>query len=297
MIFDTSSDKIILITYPSGGFGHFIYHVLSEFTMETVSIISDNKFAHSPLGNSHECIRYTTMYSNCDNDDNYVYLPEITINPHDKIILVLCDNGVDHDDNDTMVKVFPNAKIVRMVIDNIIPVIYHRNRIVNASEMAALGFDTDTRIKLYWDEFTNEYAVREYHTLSYHSWARTWQPLDSTTNVSIEGLMLNPYMTIVDLVKSLKLTIRNPELLQNAVNQWHNANCSYFSVYHNTKMVLASLNDNIVVDLSHITDLHEQGYINFRLEKKYNIIIPVYDYKDWFKTTNDMQEMIIECLK
>ena len=266
--------------------------------METVNIISDNKFVHSALGNSHACNRYTAMYSNSDNDANYVYIPKISINPHDEIILVLCDNGVDHDDNDTMVKIFPNAKIARMVIDdNVIPVIYHRNRIVNAAQMASVGFDTNTRIKLYWDNFTEDYAVREYHTLSYHSWALVWQPMDSTINVSIEDLILNPYMTIVDLAKSLKLTIRNPSLLQNVVTQWHNANCSYFSVYHNTKMVLSSLNDDIDVDISHITDLHEQGYINFRLEKKYNIIIPVYDYKDWFRTTNDIREMITLCLK
>ena len=43
-------------------------------------------------------------------------------------------------------------------------------------------------------------------------------------------------------------------------------------------------------------DLHDQGYINYCIECKYDVIIPVYDYRNWFQTSIDIQEMI-KCLK
>ena len=46
------------------------------------------------------------------------------------------------------------------------------------------------------------------------------------------------------------------------------------------------------IDISDITNLHEQGYINYCIETKYHVTIPVYDYKDWFKSTAEISNMI-----
>ena len=46
------------------------------------------------------------------------------------------------------------------------------------------------------------------------------------------------------------------------------------------------------IDLTEFTSLHDQGYINYRIEKKFNIVIPVYDYRNWFNSTNDIAEMV-----
>lgn len=61
MIFDTSSDKIILISYPSGGFGHFLYHVLANFTNEAISC-DESSCIFSEVGDNHSSNQYTNTF-------------------------------------------------------------------------------------------------------------------------------------------------------------------------------------------------------------------------------------------
>ena len=292
MIFDTSSDKIILISYPSGGFGHFLYHVLANFTNEAISC-DESSCIFSEVGDNHSSNQYTNTFFH----DTQNYYPTISISPENKIIMVLCDNGINNDGYTTVKKVFPNARIVRLVIDDPIRPVIHQTCTIKASRTTTLFDDISERVESAWENPTEPYAIRECYSLFYHNWSYGWGNNSDTYNVSIELLITDTYNTIVKLYDSLNLTISNPIKLQIQIENWYNANSIYFNVYYESTRIIDGLVNNTSLNISHITDLHTQGYINYMLEKKYNIIIPVYDYKDWFKTTNDMQEMIIECLK
>jgi hypothetical protein len=46
------------------------------------------------------------------------------------------------------------------------------------------------------------------------------------------------------------------------------------------------------INVSHTTNLHKQGYINYCIEHKFNVIIPVYDYKNCFTYIDQIQKMV-----
>lgn len=281
MIFDTTSNNIILITYPSGGFGNFLYYVLTEFSKETVKL-PDNKFILRDSGDSHSVIKYTNIYFKDNN-----YNPTISVNPYNDKILILCDNGINNDNYDKLHLTFPNAKTIRLIIDfSIRPVIY-KTCTIKAMETTLFN-ETQPHVAGNWVDYNEDYSQRENFTLLYHNWPFKWEPLNNTINVSIEALINNPISTIKSLISELQLSTVNIDKLDYVVDKWINLNNQYFSIYNDTKLILSALKNKSNINISHITDLHDQGYINYCIERDYNITIPVYDYRNWFTNTNQI---------
>ena len=88
------------------------------------------------------------------------------------------------------------------------------------------------------------------------------------------------------------LTTAERYKLKTVLDDWFTANEKYFNVYFRSKLILTALENKENIDISHITDLHEQGYINYCIEQQYNIEIPVYDYRYWFQSTEQIQQAI-----
>jgi hypothetical protein len=291
MKFNTESKDIILISYPSGGFGNFLYHVLTEHAAQTVKV--NNKFNFNSIGNSHNTIKYTSTYFH----EPDLYIPRITIDPSGNRIVVLCDNGILNDSYIKISKVFPNAIVVRAVIDpEIRPVIY-QTCIVKAMESSPLE-ETRNHITTNWTDGDKDYSARENFTLLYHNWPFKWDTVSqkNIVNLSLKKLIDDPVATILNLIRALGMTSINDKELTNLCFDWLSANKKYFNIYHKWKEIEASLISDTPVDLTDITDLHEQGYINYCVERMYNVTIPVYDYRDWFINTTKIKEMI-QCLK
>ena len=286
MIFDLASENVILISYPSGGFGNFLYYILSEFADQTIKI-SSNKLSFNELGDSHNAIKYTNTYFM----DPIAYQPTIDLDPKNNKILVLCDNGINNDQYNKLKPTFPNAKIIRTVIDLAVRPIVYQTCIIKAMRQ---NFNTEhaTHIKNNWVDAIEDYAQRENFTLLYHNWSFGWGHDESVINVSLEKLILNPFNTIKDLISKLDMQLINENQLKTVLAEWYTANKKYFDVYFHSKLILTALKNKENIDISYITDLHEQGYINYCVEKEYNIIIPVYDYRDWFQSTKQLQEAI-----
>lgn len=287
MILDNHSKDIVLISYPSGGFGHFLFHILTGFCKETVKAYN-TEFKFSEHGDSHATKLYTETFFK-DPDE---YFTEIAA-PYSvgSKILVLCDNGINHDSYSKILKTFPNGTIVRTVIDyDIRPVIY-QTCIVKAKKDDLLDTNSD-HVKDHWTDSDEEYAIRENFTLLYQNWPFGWEPIDGVINFSLEGLITNPVSSIEWLSDKLNLTIQNREQLEDLCSEWVKTNKSFFAVYYNWQDISRALEANTDISLDHITNLHDQGYINHRIEQKYNVIIPVYDYRDWFKTTGDILKMV-----
>lgn len=279
---------MILISYPSGGFGNFIYHVLTEFASNTYKPDNIN-FKFDTLGRSHETIKYTTTYFH-DPENYSIQLPDT-----DKECIILCDNGIQNDSYDKIDLTFPQAIKVRMCIDDDIrPVIY--KTCINKALESDVFNETRSHIIKNWEDSNEDYTVRENFTLFYHNWPFKWEPDLDCINVSIKSLISRPEATIIDLITKLNGKVINYDKLTEISHEWFKTNYTYFKIFYQWQEIEKALTADVNFNISDITDLHDQGYINYRIERMYNVVIPVYDYRNWYLSTNDIKEMV-KCLK
>ena len=283
-------DQIILISYPSGGFGNFIYHALSEFSDNTYKV-ANNNFTFSLDGNSHATRKYMTPYF-FEPDDYRYELPDT-----DKLCLVLCDNGIVNDSYRQLRQIFPSARIIRTnITENVRPVIY-QTCVVKAQQQDLIGVNTH-HISSNWQDADSPHAVREHFTLLYHDWKFGWNPTaePGVINIDLEHLITQPAECLTDMIHAIGGQVIDTQRLQEFCQSWCSTNQKYFQVYHEWQDIHNSLTQGINQDISYITDLHSQGYINYCIERDYHVTIPVYDYRDWFTSTDQIKEMI-QCLK
>ena len=278
--------RLILISYPSGGFGNFIYYMLTEFSSNTYKVDNSN-FNFNELGNSHKVNKYIPIWSK---DPDYYTLPQINT---DKKLLMLCDNGINNDSYEKIKSNIKFDKIVRLNIDYEIRPVIFTTCVIKAMNSDLYSTVADA-IKQNWTDSNEDYAIRENFTLLYHNWPFNWSPVKDPTiiNVSIKDLIDDPVNTLTVLIKSIGGEVILQRPFKYFCDKWYRANHNFFTIYYNWKDIENSLNSNNSLDLTHITDLHEQGYINYCIEKKYQITVPVYDYKNWFQNTNDIKEMV-----
>jgi hypothetical protein len=289
-LFDTTSKDIIIISYPSGGFGNFLYHVLTNHASDTVKV-DNNYFFFNKNGNSHDTKKYTNVYFH----DPIYYNPSIdNVITKNKKILVLCDNGILNDTYDKLRQVFPNATIVRSTISQSVRPIIYKTCIVKAMQTNVID-DTKTHVVSNWNDSGEDYAIRENFTLMYHNWPFSlWEEDHQCINVNLENLITEPHNAINSLIFKLEMKVVDQVNLQKLIDDWRDINSKYFKIYYECKKIENALNENYNLNLEHLTDLHDQGYINYWIEQKHHIIIPVYNYKNWFVDTYALQKAINE---
>lgn len=278
--------RIILINYPAGGFGNFIYHMLTQYSSNTYKT-NNSKFEFSKLGNSHQTIKYTPIWYK--DPDNYTF-PNIAT---DKKILILCDNGIDNDSLDKLSKKFKSHTIIRLNIDEAIkPVIFTTNTV---KAMNSTFKDVVLQhVTQHWTDSDEDYALRENFTLFYHNWPFKWEPIlnNNIINVSLKELIDDPITTLQNLINKIggSITLKRP--FDYDCKKWLNVNYPYFKIYYEWQLIHHALDNFQDYNLSNINDLHDQGYINYCIERKYNVTIPVYNYRNWFNSTKEIQTML-----
>jgi hypothetical protein len=213
--FDPTSKDIIVINYPPGGFGNFLYHLFSEFANETVKV--NNRFEFSKTGNSHATWKYTQTYR-----AQYPYYPVIdhNANADGKKILVLCDNGLENPELDNVINTFPNAQIIRVV-------------------------PNDSSRYLLMQTCTEKAAVKVLHDLSYDPliaiWDRSvlgpkidlWTSIEHSNvhNLMLTALVLDPVKEFERLCSKLGLTVFNQDNLELFCNEWAEQNRRYIEPF------------------------------------------------------------------
>lgn len=277
---------IILISYPPGGFGNFLFHALTEYADSTYKPVN-SEFSFSKTGNSHSTTKYTKIYFK-DPSDYIVSVPDQT-----KKTLVLCDNGIDNDSYEKINQVFNNATIVRTVIDPAVRPVIYQTCIVKAKESDP-NVETQQQVLNNWTDYNEDYAKRENFTLFYHNWSFGWDAVTdhNVINVSLEHLITNTVGCLIDLITRLGCQVIKIGQLEEFCQQWQTSNQQYFDVYWQWQRINSAFDSNTNLSINNITSLHDQGYINYCIERKFNVTIPVYDYRDWFVDTNQILQMI-----
>jgi len=276
----------ILISYPSGGFGNFIFHILTEFSDLTYKP-KDSFFEFSEDGNSHATAKYTNIWFH--DPLNYTY-KEINT---DKKILILCDNGITNDSYSNIRKYFNDALIIRTCITpSTRPIIF--NTCVTKAKKSSPIKEIERHVQSSWIDADKNYALRENFKLLYHHWPFNWEPINDKNiiNLNLESLILNTADTLINLIQATGGNVINHNQLLKLCDNWKALNQKYFNVYYNWKKIDIALDCEDLLAIDDIVDLHEQGYIDYCIEKKYSVTIPVYDYKDWFKNTKEILYMI-----
>lgn len=283
--FDTESHNIIAISYPPGGFGHFVYHVLTHYFNETVKV-ADPSFTFAASGDAHASRKYAPIWNPRDSYKPYI---STQVNQHDRIV-VLCDHGWNHSSVQDIWRDFPSAHVVRMVIDeDAEPVIYHTY--INKTGQT---FDHAQQVAQHWPEANEAWAQRENFTLWYRSRPFVFAPVmhPRATNLAISQLLMSPAESFLALSRDLGLTVSDPNGLVSFCRKWLTSQQQYCNIFLMWRKIINALDNDINLDLGSIQDLHDQGYINYRVERRYNIEIPVNDYRDWFANTDELREMI-----
>jgi hypothetical protein len=281
------SGDIIFVSYPSGGFGNFVFHVLTHHFKNTHKV-SKNDFNFSPDGNSHSTTKYLPDWFH--DPDEYI----LDFESNRKLVL-LVDNGITNDGYTKLRARFNHGTIVRLNIsDNVRPVVY-KTMAVKAQRSDPVK-ETLANVKSNWDD-NYDWNIRENFTLLYKNWPFAWNPIIATdlVNVSIEDLIRNPLDTFRTLAVALDDEIVEHEELDKLILEWKKKNQKYFDILTTWKDLEHALDTNCPYSLPEL-DLHDQGYLNYCIERKFNVIIPVYDYRNWFTNSIEIQEMI-ECLK
>lgn len=304
--YDATSQNIILISYPPGGFGHFIYYVLTEFADRTVKI-DNSQFNFSAVGDSHSALEYTNAFWH--DPDEYDLKLLRTVDISSKKILVRCDQGLEMPGDLVYTKtdkIFPNATVIRNIVnDNTTFLIYEiaLKKILDKDIFQSC----EESINLNWSDSSEDYARREYYTLAYRNLKLNktfsnlcqWRFLDKSKliNFSLEDLIIDPYQSICSLIKRLDMKVIQESKLKTLCAQWSEQHLSYTVSYSLWSSIENALDTNLNLDLSNINDLKTQGYINYRIEEKFNIVIPPWDYRHWFATTKDILDMLYKNLK
>lgn len=121
--FNADSENCIVVMYPTGGYGNFIYYLLSEHLNSTVKISKvDWDFQY---GNSHSYHKHTESFmlgfvAEYGNLRNFSYNYQITNTlaadqiSQGKQFVVLADVGNKGDNVKFLRRYFPNAKVVRV---------------------------------------------------------------------------------------------------------------------------------------------------------------------------------------
>lgn len=276
----------ILISYPSGGFGNFIFHVLTEFSDATYKS-NNSSFKFSNNGNSHSTFKYTNTWFH--DPVNYQHSEIET----DKKIIILCDNGINNDSYINIKKQFINPLIIRACITPAIRPIIYKTCVTKAQKTNVID-ETKSHVDQFWHDSAEPYAVRENFTLLYHRWPFKWEPLieKNIINLDLESLILNPVESLTNLIQRSGGNVIKYDQLQTLCDEWKEANGQYFEIYYNWIKINNALDSKESLQVDDIINLHDQGYLNYCIENKYSVTIPVYDYKDWFKNTKEILYMI-----
>jgi hypothetical protein len=265
---------IYCVWYPGGGFGHFINAVLTLYGNNFVRPNKSLKFSNN--GNSHNLDLVAPKYFHNNKYPNFDFDPL-------KNYSVLIDNGIG-DSSKRFVTTFVDSSVIKMCYNNISWPIVAKTNIVKASKST---IESELSIDSQWPDHS-DWAVREKYTLylKEHSFKSAWLPDKNTYNIDI--LTLINYKDLYYQLSNI-VDLANFEELHKT---WIDSNFEYFFPVIEATTIVKYIQNQTLVDLTHITSLWDQAVINYFIELEFDIEIPVNDYANWFQNTKQIIDLI-----
>jgi hypothetical protein len=284
---DKTSKNLLLINYPSGGYGFYLARLINHFVTNIVQ--TTDTFLFDRRGRSHSLplvVGHIHFEQNCilsTVDDRY----QSEIQKQKYVTIPYCP-GILNDTTSNLKHNFPNAKIIRLCYhDNVWPLIFQ-----NCILKAASGTLEDN-VEFDCEKFgsSDDWARRENFSLlfTHHHYRTMWKDHDKCLNIDIFELLTATQDCLHQVANFIGGSIINLDDLPNRHQQFLNANPN--TVCHLEILDIVK-NLNINRDLTHINQLYHQAVLNFYLQLKFNFIIPSNDYADWFTNTKEIVTML-----
>lgn len=279
--------RALLIHYPSGGFGHYMNALLTTCSHEFHVPSADVEFSSS--GDSHAFELNAAKWTR--DLETYVFEPAEWAQGSHKRHIVLVDLGIDNDSHSTVRTRFPNNQLIRMCIDRDARSIVNQTCRFKAERQEEFDFLAD-----------NDWERREEVSKMYHYcdsnpdyYLNNFQPVvndDLVLNLPISWLFFNFEPLLKRIESFLDIYIHREKA--NALHQqFMQGNSRYAQAVVWSRTVMNSLNSGGNTSLDSCSNLHDQGFINYVLEQHYELKeIPPWDYRDWFKNTEQIAQAI-----
>lgn len=283
-------DNILLIDYPSGGYGFYLTRLINRYCSNIVR--TEDTFEFDDLGTSHSV---PLVYGDIHHNHNQILSRDRadpryhqSINRGNIILVPYCP-GITTDRIQDTLETYSKARLVRLWYDDRTwPLVFY-----NAINKALRG-DVEVDIEFDPEKFgsSDSWARRENFMLLFktHRLRNQWKPVTHPRiiNINILDLLINTEKCLCDIGGFLKISVACHDLdVKHRNFLKHNPAIGvHLSILH----TLDRLQDT--QDLSHIDQLYWQAVFNFYLETTNNISIPVNDFPDWFENTAQINKML-----
>jgi hypothetical protein len=284
------ADRLILIHYPSGGYGFYLTRLINRYISGVVKV--DDKFEFDSLGTSHRLpLVYGPIHFNQNQNFDIssaksIYHQSILQGNH---VLVPYCPGINDDKISETIDFFPHSRLIRLYYDDRSwPLVFF-----NAITKTKKG---DVNKDVFFDSAkfgsSDDWARRENFSLLFENHALRYQwkaeQHRNVCNVNILSLLTNPLNCLHEIADFLG---QNLQIDHRDITAKHNE-----FLHYNAGAVLHLQILDLIRDLAQpqaldwVKDIFWQGATNFYIKQKYGVDIPCNTYSNWFKNT---QEIII----
>lgn len=286
---DKSKKNLLLIHYPSGGYGYYLTRLINAFITNVVKTPDD--FLFDSVGTSHPLplvagsIHFDQNKTLISTSDEYQY----DINQQKYILIPYC-TGIYSNNVTDLTDTFTNAKIIRLYYkDDTWPLVFQnciikaaQKTLENAVEFDAVAFGSSDN----WARRENFFLLLKNHHYR-HMWHECQLP--QFLNINIVDLLTDPETCLRSIANFINGTIVDLDLLPSRHRQFLDSNLN--TVRH---LEILDIVKNLrhTQNLKHIDHLYQQAVLNFYLHLRYNFEVPPNDYSDWFTNTTDIVKML-----
>jgi len=284
---DKSKKNLLLINYPSGGYGYYLTRLINAFITNVVKTPDD--FLFDSVGTSHllplvagqfdqtkNLIGVSEEYQHDINQQNYILIPYCT--------------GIQSDDVTSLTNTFTNAKIIRLYYeDDTWPLVFQNCITKAALKTLETGVDFDHAAF----GSSDDWAKRENYflLLKNHHCRHIWNEYHSSQflNINIFDLLTSTENCLRSIANFIHGTVIDLDTLPTRHQQFLDSNLNtvrHLEILHIVK------NLKLAQNLKHIDHLYQQAVLNFYLQLRYKFEVPTNDYSDWFTNTTDIVKML-----
>lgn len=286
------SDRLILIQYPSGGYGFYLTRLINRYVSGVVKV--DDKFEFDRFGTSHGLpLVYGHIHFNQNQNFDIssadpVYHQSILQGNH---VLVPYCPGINDDKISETMDFFPGSRLIRLWYDDDSWPLVFFNAITKAKRGDVnkdVAFDsTQFGSAEQWARRENFSLLFENHPLRYQ-----WKAVqhENVHNVNILSLLNDPLNCLQGIADYLG---QSCQIDHQDISAKHR---EFFK--HNASAVLHLQILDLINDLASqrsldwVKDLFWQAAINFYIKQQYGIEVPCNTYSNWFKDTEEIVIML-----
>lgn len=267
---------VYCIWYPSGGFGHFVNGVLTLYG-ENFAKNNSSQLEFSHNGNAHSFEPVVPKYFHDPVDYKFDFNCDLNYS-------VLVDNGINNE-GEHFVKVFPEAKIIKLCYDDYSWPIVARTMIDKAMKS---NLQDQLTVDQVWTD-RKDWAVREKYFLFLrdNQLRHAWRPNKNTCNLMINDML--EYHVMHNKIQQFGIHLKD---FSSTWHKWHESNLLYLHPINQAQQVVDSVKHKTNQDLAYMSDLWEQAVLYYYLWLEFEQEVPHNDFADFFANSQQISQWL-----